>query len=150
MAAGDDVENAFLIRHLGHGERKRGVHIAEEEIHLVAVDQLSRLLHRNPGVAAGRILDDQFDWTSENPALGVDLVDGHLTAGELVFAECGVSAGQWIVESDLYGLRGPHGDDERPGDLGAGERQPRLDESATADPARIGVGHFFLPTPAAG
>ena len=122
MAARHDVENALFIRHLGHGERKRGVHVAKQKVHPLAVDQLARLEHRNPGVAAGRIFDDELDRTAEDAALGVDFVERHLAAGELVLAEGGVGAGQRIVEPDFDGLRGPRREDERPSNLGAGER----------------------------
>jgi hypothetical protein len=145
MAARHDVENALFIRHLSHGERKRGVHVAKQKVDTRALDQLTRLEHRNPGVAAGRIFDDEIDRTAEDAAPGVDLVERHLAASELVLAKSGVGAGQRIVEPDFDGLRGPRREDERPSNPGARERQPGLDNPATAYRSRIGVGHFFLP-----
>ena len=75
VAAGDDVQDVLLVRHLGHRERQRRVDVAEQEVDLVALDQLARLLHRGAGVAAGRVLDQQLDLAAEDAALGVDLLD---------------------------------------------------------------------------
>ena len=68
------------------------------------------------------VLDDQLDWTAQDAAFGVDLVDRHLATKELVFPERRERAGQRIVKSDPDGLRGPRGADEWPGKSGAGER----------------------------
>ena len=48
---------------------------------------LLRLLHGGAGVAAGRILDQQFDLAAENAALGVDLFDRELAADQFVLAD---------------------------------------------------------------
>ena len=113
----------FSLRYLRHGERQRRVHVAEQEIDLVAVDQLARLLHRNAGVAAGRILDEELDRPAENAALGVDLLERQLAADQLVLAERGVGAGQRVVEADLDGVGGASAEmTNGPSDLGAGER----------------------------
>ena len=130
MAAGHDMQHALFVRDLRHGERERRVDVAEQEIDLVAFDQLARLLHRRAGVAAGRILDEEFDRTAENAALGVDLVERHLAADQLVLAGGGVGAGQRIVEADLDRVSGAGADDERTGELRGGERGPGFDESA--------------------
>ena len=61
MAARNDVQDFLFVGHLRHRQRERGIDVAEQKIDLVAVDQLARLLHRRAGVAAGGILDDQFD-----------------------------------------------------------------------------------------
>ena len=130
----------FSFDDLRHGERKRRVDVAEQEVDLVAVDQLARLLHRRAGVAAGRILDHELDLTAENAALGVDLVERHLAADQLVLAGGGVSAGQRIVEADLDRIGGAGADDEWAGELGGGEGSPGFDECAAVDagaPMRI-------------
>ena len=145
MAAGADVENVLFVRNLGHGERQRGVHVAQQKVDLVVVDQFARLLHRNSGVAAGRIFDDELGRTAEQAALGVDLVESHLAADQFVLAQPRVGARQRIVEFDLDDLSGARGDDERRSNLCASERQSRLDHPATADPARTGVDHLLLP-----
>ena len=121
VAAGHDVQDALFVRHLRHGERERRVDVAEQEIDLVALDQLARLLHRDAGVAAGRILDHELDRTAEDAALGVDLVERHLAADQLVLARRGVSAGQRIVEADPDRVGGAGADDEWARDLDCGE-----------------------------
>ena len=73
-----DMQDPLFVRDLSHGEGERGIGVAEQEIDLVAFDQLARLHDRSPGVSARRILDDQLDRTAENAALGVDGVDRHL------------------------------------------------------------------------
>ena len=146
MAAGNDVQDALFVRHLRHGERERRVHVAEQEIDLVALDQLARLLHRRAGVAAGRILDDELDRTAENAALGVDLLERHLAADQFVLAERGVGAGQRIVEADPDRVRGARANDEGARDLHCGEGQPRFDEPAAADAGgRTELGHASSP-----
>ena len=146
MAAGHDVQDALFVRDLRHGERQRRVDVAEQEIDLVAVDQLARLLHRRAGVAADRILDDELDRAAEDAALGVDLVERHLAADELVLARAGVGAGQRIVEADLDRVGGAGADDERTGELRGGKRRSRFDESAAVDAgAPIGLGQASLP-----
>ena len=113
VAAGHDMQNALFVRDLRHGEGERRIDVAEQKVDLVAVDQLARLLHRLPGVAAGRVLDDELSRASENPALGVDLVERHLAADHLILAGCGVSAGERIVESEFHRVGGAGADDER-------------------------------------
>ena len=136
----------FSLRHLRHRERQRRIDVAEQEVDLVALDQLARLLHGGAGVAAGRILDQQLDLAAENAALGVDLLDRQLAADQFVLAERGVGAGQRIVEADLDRVGGAGADDERTGELGGGKDRPRFDEStAVYAGAPIGLGQAFLP-----
>ena len=122
MASGHDVQHAVFVRHLRHGERESRVHVAKQEVDLVALDELARLLHRRAGVAARRILDDELDLAPQNAALGVDLVERHLAADKLILAWSGVGAGQRIVEADLDRVRGARADDERTGELSGGQR----------------------------
>ena len=68
VAAGDDVQDSGLVRHVAEGERHRGVDVAEQEIDLVAVDQLVRLRHRDAGVGAGRILRKEGHLAAEDAA----------------------------------------------------------------------------------
>ena len=53
VAAGHDVQDALFVRHLRHGLGQCRVHVADQEVDIVALDQLARLLHRRAGVAAG-------------------------------------------------------------------------------------------------
>ncbi len=112
MAARHDVEHAFLVADLRHGQRKRRVHVAEQEVDLVALDQLARLLHRRARVAAGRILDQELDRPAENAALGVDLLDRELAADQLVFADRRKGPGERIVQPDFDRVRSPRLVDE--------------------------------------
>ena len=106
MAARHDVQDFLLVGNLRHRQRERRIDVAEQEIDLVVVDQLPRLLHRRAGVAAGGILDHQLDVSSENSALGVDLLGGELHADEFVLARSRVGAGQRIVDPDLNAVGG--------------------------------------------
>ena len=84
--------------------------------------------------------------TTEDAALGVDLVERHLAADKLVLARAGVGAGQWIVEADLDRVSGAGADNERTGELRGGKRRPRFDESAAAHAgAPIGLRQASLP-----
>ena len=65
----------FSIADVRHRLGERRIDVAEQEVDLVAIDQLVGLLHRGAGVAAGRILDQKFDLAAENAVLGVDLVE---------------------------------------------------------------------------
>ncbi len=113
VAAGDDVVDAALVGDLADRDRHRRIDVAEQEIDLVAVDQLARLLHRGAGIGAGRILDQQLHLAAEDAALGVDLLDREFAADLLVLAELGVGAGERIVEADLDRLLAARLDDER-------------------------------------
>ena len=92
------------------------------------------------------ILDHQLGGAAEDAALGVDLVERHLAADQLVLAGGGVSAGQRIVEADADRVGGAGADDEWTGELGGGERRAGFDESAPVDAgAPIGLGQVSLP-----
>ena len=67
MTAGHDVQDAGFGRDVADGERHGRVDVAEEEIDLVAVDQLMRLLHRRAGVGAGGILGQELTWRPRMP-----------------------------------------------------------------------------------
>ena len=60
-------------RAFGRGER------AEQEIDVVAQDQIARDAHRLVGVALG-VTRDELDLAAEDAAFGVDLLDEHLRA----------------------------------------------------------------------
>ena len=145
MAAGHDVEHALLEADVRHRLRQRRVDVADQEVDLVALDQLERLLHRGGGVAAGRILDQQLDLAAENAALGVDLLDGELRADQFVLAERGEGAGQRIVEADLDRLVGERLYDERACNLHGADRQTGLQYcSPLYRPADTILGHRVL------
>jgi hypothetical protein len=97
MTAGDDVKHFFLEADIGHRLCERRIDVAEQEVDLIAFDQLVGFLHRDRGFAAGRIFDEQIDFTAENAALGVDLIDGELRAEEFVFSDGGECAARAVI-----------------------------------------------------
>ena len=127
------MQDALFVGHLRHGERERRIDVAEQEIDLVALDQLARFLHRRSGVAAGGILDQHFGLASENSALGVDLLDGELAADDFVLAVGRVCAAQRIGEAELDGIGRAGGDHERAGDLRRAERERGLHDCTAID-----------------
>ena len=133
VAAGDHVQDALLAGDLGHGQRQGRIDVAEQEADLVAVDQLSRLLDRRTGVAAGGILDEELDLPTENAALGVDLLDRQLAADHLVLADRGIGARERIVEADLHRVCGAHRNDERRRQLQQAGARGSLDHLASAN-----------------
>src|SRR5581483_8056431 len=101
-----DVKDALLVRNLRNRLRERRVHVSDEKIDLVALDQLASLLHGGARITARRIFREQIDLAAKDAALGVDLIDRKLAPDLLVLAGRGVSAGQRIVETDLDIVRG--------------------------------------------
>jgi len=63
MAARHDVKDFLLGGHLRHRIGDAGVNVAEDYGDLVAVDQLSRLLHAGADII-GRILNQELDRTA--------------------------------------------------------------------------------------
>ena len=85
MAAGNDVQDFLFGGNLGDRRGDAGIDVADDEVDLVALDQLARLLHAGADVVGG-ILDQQFDLAPENAAFGVDLLDRELGSHHLVAA----------------------------------------------------------------
>ena len=100
MAAGHDVEDLLLVGDLRHRVGDAGVHVAEDHVDLVAVDQLARLLHAGADVV-GRILDQELDLAAEDAALLVDLGLGVFGAVDLALRQRRQHAGQRIDHADL-------------------------------------------------
>ncbi len=107
---------------------------------------LLRLLHRNCSVSAGRILDQQFDLAAENAVLGIDLVEGELSADQFVFAERGIGPGQRIIEADFDRLVGERLHHERACHLHCAERKAGFEyrPPLNGDADEV-LGHYFLP-----
>jgi hypothetical protein len=140
------VEHALLEAGVGHRLGERRVDVAEQEIDLIAVDQLQRLLYRGGGIAAGRILDQRLDLAAEGAALGVDLLEREPGADQFVLAERREGAGQRIIEADLHGVGGARGFDERAGDLReAGRGGPRMTERRPIESGLNGFICVLLP-----
>ena len=91
--AGHDVELTLLKARVGHGLRERRIDVADQKIDFVALDQLQCFLNRGGGVAAGRILDQEFDLAAQNSTLGINLLDGELRTDQFVLAERREGAG---------------------------------------------------------
>jgi hypothetical protein len=126
------LEYFLLGRHLRHGIGDAGIHVAEDDGDLIAVDQLARLLHAGADVV-GRILDQELDLAAQNAALLVDLGLGIFGAVDLALRQCRQHAGQRIDHADLDRLLAERGDDERRGDdLAGAERNAGLEQCATA------------------
>ena len=117
VTAGNDMEHLLLEADIGHRLRQRRIDVAEQEVDLVALDQLVGFLHRDGGFAAGRIFDQQIDFAAEDTALGIDLLDRELAADQFVLADRGEGAGQRVVEADLDWLIPARRDHERRSEL---------------------------------
>src|ERR1700687_2597926 len=133
MAARYDVQHALLIADLRHGQSKGRVHVAKQEVHLVALDQLACLLHRRSCIAARRIFDEKLHLPAEDASLGVDLVDRVLAAGQLVLAGRRIGAGKWIVQTDLDHFIRTRLHDKRRRQLQCAGRDGCLDDATAAD-----------------
>src|SRR5438067_9699960 len=123
MAARDDVQDALLVRHPRHRQGERRVDVADEEVHLVALDELARLLHGGAGLSARRVLDEQLHLAAEDPTFGVDLLDGELGTDELVLPQGRVGSRERVVEADLDRLLAARLDDGRGEERGARGRR---------------------------
>jgi hypothetical protein len=130
------MQDILFVRDLRHREGERRVCVAEQEIDLVAIDQLAGLQHRRARIAAGGILHDQLDLAAQNASLRLDLFDRKLTANQFVFAKPAKGASQRIVEANLHDVGGACAKDERASDLQDAGRETRLDKSAAADTDR--------------
>ena len=92
------------------------------------------------------ILDQQLDLAAEDAVLGIDLVEGELRADQFVLAECGVGAGERVVEADLDRLVRERLHHERAGDLHRADRETCLEHaSAPHGAAEDVLGHRILP-----
>ena len=67
VSAGHDMQLALLGRHPHHRQRDRRVDVAEDEIDLIAVDQLRGFRDADGDVVAG-IFDQQLRLAAENAA----------------------------------------------------------------------------------
>ena len=92
MAAGHDVKHLLLVGHLRHRIGDAGIHIAEDHIDLVAIDQLAGFLHAGADVVAG-VLDKELDLPAENSAVLVDLGLGIFGAVDLALRQSRQHAG---------------------------------------------------------
>ena len=122
---------------LAECDRHRRVDVAEQEIDIVALDQLARFLDSNAGIGARRILDQQLALAAEDAAFGIDLLDRQLAADLLVLAELGISAGQRIVEAELDLVGSASGNREGCRQLRDTGGSSSLDDSPTVELSRL-------------
>ena len=101
MTAGHDMEHLLLAGDLRHRDRNAGIDVADDEAHLIAFDQLPRLLHSGADIIGG-VLDQELDGPAQNAALLVDLLGGEFCSHHLALSDCGINPGQRIDHSDPY------------------------------------------------
>ena len=116
VTAGDDVQNLLFGGDLRYRRGDAGIHVADNEIDVVALDQLACLLHAGADVI-GRVFDQQLDLPPEDAALGVDLLDGVFGADDFVSGRSRIDTGQRIDHSHLDVVGRPGRDHEGRCDL---------------------------------
>ena len=93
------MEHLLFASDLRHRDRNAGIHVADDEAHLIALDQLACLLHAGADVIGG-IFDQEFDRPAQNAALLVDLLGGEFRSHDLALCDRGINPGQRIDHSD--------------------------------------------------
>ena len=106
----------FSAGDLGNRLGNAGIHVADDERDLVALDQLARLLHTGADVVCG-ILHQELDRAAQHAALRVDLLDGKLGADQFVLRHGGIDARERIDHADADRRFAARRDDERRRDL---------------------------------
>ena len=104
VAAGHDLQLAFLGSHPRHRERHRGVDVAGDEIDLVFVDELPSLFNSGHDVIS-RVRNEQLRLTAKNAAAVIDLFDGEPSAGDLRFSKPRKDPGERLDHPDFYRRR---------------------------------------------
>ncbi len=99
MTARDDVEDLQLAGHLRHGVGDAGVHVAEDHVDLVALDQLAGFLHAGADVVRG-ILDQKLHRASQDTACLVNDFNGVFGTFDFTGGQCREDAGQRIDHAD--------------------------------------------------
>ena len=139
------MQHFLLVGDLGDGLGNARVHVTDEKRHLVAFDQLARLLHPGADVVRG-IFHQQLHRTTENTALGVHLVDGELGPGHLILRGRGIDAGERIDHSDPKRRLAARLNDEGRSDLNESGRRGPLEDRAPVESIREWRRcHKFLP-----
>jgi hypothetical protein len=86
---------------LRHRDRDTGIHVADDETHLIAIDQFPGLLYTGADIV-GRVLDQEFDRPAQNAAFLVDLLGGEFGSHHLVLCKRGINPGQRIDHADPH------------------------------------------------
>ena len=85
------------------------------------------------------VLRYQHGLSTNNAALGVDFLNRQFASDLLVLAELGVSAGEWIIKTELDGLFSPRPDDKRTRHLHGAERKARLENGTATNGMSKGI-----------
>ena len=132
VSAGDNVELAPLGRHPRHRQGDGRVDVAEDEIDLVAVDQLFSFRDADGGLVCG-IFDQQFHLPAENAAILIDLIDRQPGTIDFSLGELRIDAAERFDHPHFHRSFGAGLDRERRGDAGGSPCQARLDEGPPSD-----------------
>ena len=103
VSAGHDVDLAPLRRHPHHRQRDRRVHVTENEIGLIAVDQLVGFCDAHRDVVAG-ILDQQPHLAANEAASLIDLLKRESGARHFSIGKLCIYAGERLNHPQSHGL----------------------------------------------
>ena len=147
VSAGHDVELALLGRHPRHRERDRRVDVAEDEIDLIAVDQLLGFRDADRDVVRG-IFDQELHLAAENAAALIDLIEREPGTIDFGCGELRIDAAERLDHPYFHRFFGAGPDREGRGDAGGTPCQARLEEGPPSDgPSRrwLHPPHDFPP-----
>jgi hypothetical protein len=105
------VEHLLFTGDLCHRDRDAGVHVANDEAHLIAFDQLPCFLHAGADIIC-RIFNQEFDRPAQYAALLVDLLGSEFCSHHLALRDRGIDSGYRIDHSDPYRRFASRLDDE--------------------------------------
>ena len=105
LGDGDEEDGLVLLGHLRDGQGHAAVNDAGEEIDLLLEDEVAGLAHSHVGLRLV-VADDELELSPEHPSLAVDLLDGHLVAGDGGLGVGGSGSAQSVDDADLDGFLG--------------------------------------------
>ncbi len=144
VAAGHDVQHLLLGGDGHHGVGDTGVHVAQDGVDIVALDQLAGFLDAGAGVVGG-VFYQQLNRPAEDAALLVQILDGPFGAFDLAGGEGGQAAGDRIDHADPDRGFATSLDDERRGQLQCAQSGSGADHRTAADCQRLPNCHVSSP-----
>jgi len=99
----DEEQRLVLLGDLGDGERHATVNDAGQEVDLLLEDEIARLANAHVGLGL-IVADDELELPPEDPARRIDLLDGHLVAGDGGLGVRRGGAAEPVDDTDLDGL----------------------------------------------